>query len=251
MLRIALILALLAAIGSLVLSFMVTQPTVEELRTNLQTTSDTLKTTEGTLATTKSDFAKTKKDLDEKVKDLDATKASLETASTEAANLKKRSDKLDADLAKSTKERNEAQAELAQWQALAIKPDQVGQMRVDLKKASEERDALRDEKTIFLRNIARLQNELAVFVTPDTKVKLPDGLKGTVLEVGPQGDFVLLDIGEAQGVLARGELLVRRGDKLIGKVRIVKVDANRSIGNLLPGWKQGDLAVAKGDLVLY
>jgi len=90
-----------------------------------------------------------------------------------------------------------------------------------------------------------------VFVTPDTKVKLPDGLKGTVLEVGPQGDFVLLDIGEAQGVLARGELLVRRGDKLIGKVRIVKVDANRSIGNLLPGWKQGDLAVAKGDLVLY
>ena len=29
------------------------------------------------------------------------------------------------------------------------------------------------------------------------------------------------------------------------------VEANRSIANLLPGWKQGDVAVAAGDVVLY
>ncbi len=251
MLRIALILALLAAIGSLALSQLVTKPTVDDLRGNLERTEATLKTTEGTLATTKTELGKTKKDLDEKAKDLDATKQSLETVSTEAANLKKRSDKLDADLSKATSERNAAQATLAQWEVLGVTPGQVTQIRVDLKKATEDRTALQDEKTIFIRDIARLNNELAKYIEPDTKVKLPDGLKGTILEVGPQGDFVLLDIGEAQGVLTRGELLVRRGDKLVGKVRIVKVDANRSIGNLLPAWKQGDVAVAKGDQVLY
>jgi hypothetical protein len=29
------------------------------------------------------------------------------------------------------------------------------------------------------------------------------------------------------------------------------VEANRSIANLLPGWQQGDVAVAAGDAVLY
>jgi hypothetical protein len=45
--------------------------------------------------------------------------------------------------------------------------------------------------------------------------------------------------------------MVRRGDKLVGKVKIVSVEANRSVANVLPAWKQGDVAVAAGDLVLY
>ena len=45
--------------------------------------------------------------------------------------------------------------------------------------------------------------------------------------------------------------MVRKGDKLIGKARIVSVDKNRSIANLLPEWKQGDVAVAAGDKILY
>jgi hypothetical protein len=45
--------------------------------------------------------------------------------------------------------------------------------------------------------------------------------------------------------------MVRRGDKLVGKVKIVTVEANRSVANVLPTWKQGDVAVAAGDQVLY
>jgi uncharacterized protein YoxC len=251
MLRIALILALLAAVGSLALSFLVTKPTVEELRTNLATTQSTLDTTQKDLQTTKTDLTKTKKDLDEKAKDLDTTKTALETAAAEATNAKRNADRLSGDLAKTTKEKNDAQTELAKWDSLGLKPEQVAQMRVDLKKTSDEKEALAGEKTIFLRSIAVLKSKLLKYEEPDAKVKLPDGLKGNVLEVGPQQDFVLLDIGANQGVLELGEMLVRRGDKLVGKVRIVKVDANRSIANLLPAWRQGDVAVAKGDAVLY
>ncbi len=251
MLRVALILAVLAAIGSLVVSFLVTEPTVKDLRTNLASTTQSLEETRGTLTKTEGDLKKTKTELESKSKELDTTKVQLDEASVAAANNKKRADQLDANLAKTTKERNEAQAELAQWQALGVKPDQVVQLRADLKKTSEAKLALEDEKVIFLKRIGRLENRLAKYEAPDEKVKMPDGLKGNILAVGPLQDFVLLDIGENQGVKERGEFLVRRGSKLIGKVAVVSVEANRAIANVIPAWRQGDVRIAENDQVLY
>ena len=251
MLRVALILAVLAAIGSLVVSFLVTEPTVKDLRTNLASTTQSLEETRGTLSKTEGELKKSKGELEAKSKELDSTKVQLEEATVAAANNKKRADQLDANLAKTTKERNEAQAEVAQWQALGIKPDQVIQLRADLKKTTEAKVALEDEKTIFLKRIGRLENRLAKYEAPDEKVKMPDGLKGNILAVGPLQDFVLLDIGENQGVKERGEFLVRRGTKLIGKVSVVSVDSNRSIANVIPAWRQGDVRIAENDQVLY
>jgi len=251
MLRVALILAVLAAIGSLVVSFVFTEPTVKDLRTNLATTTQNLQETQTALDKTKSDLKKTSSDLEARSKELDTTKTQLEEATVAASNNKKRADQLDSNLAKTTKERNEAQAELAQWQALGVKPDQVIQIRADLKKTAEAKVALEDEKAIFLKRIGRLENRLAKYEAPDEKVKMPDGLKGSVLAVGPLQDFVLLDIGENQGVKERGEFLIRRGNKLIGKAAVVSVEANRAIANILPAWKQGDVRVAENDQVLY
>jgi len=58
----------------------------------------------------------------------------------------------------------------------------------------------------------------------------------------------VLDIGEDQGVLEDGELLVNRGGRLVAKIRIQSVQKDRSIGNLVAGWKLAD--VAEGDLVI-
>lgn len=251
MLRIALIIALLAAIGSLALTFLHTKPTVETLRGDLASTKTTLEETSGKLAQTSADLKKTAGELETRSKDLESTKTQLEETSTAAANNKRRADQLDATLAKTTKEKNDAQAELAQWQALGVKPDQVVQIRADLRKTLDEKNALAEEKTLFLKNIGFLKNRLAKYETPDQKVELPSGLKGSVIAVGPLQDFVLLDFGENQGALERGELMVRRGDKLVGKVSIVKVQSNRCIANILPQWKQGDVAIAEGDQVLY
>lgn len=251
MLRIALILALLAAIGSLTLAILVTKPTVQDLRVNLADTSQQLSDTQGTLETTKADLKKTSTDLASTASDLESTKTQLEEVSAIAATSKRRADNLEANLTKTTREKNEAQAELAQWDALGLKPDQITQMRADLKKTIEEKDALSEEKVLFLRSIAQLQARLLKYEEPDTKIALPSGLKGNVLAVGPQQDFVLLDIGANNGVLERGEMVIRRGDKLIGKVSIISVEPTRSIANILPDWRQGDVAVAEGDKVLY
>lgn len=251
MLRLGLILALLAGIGSLVVTFLVTKPKVEELTSNLASTTQQLNDTQQQLTeTTKREKAATAA-AEKAQQELASTKTELETKTQEASVQRTRADKLDTDLNKTIKEKNDAQAQLAQWDALGVKPEQVTQLRVDLRKTGEERDALRDEKELFLRKVAQLQTRLDKYEQPEKKVELPAGLKGNVLAVGPQQDFVLLDIGANNGVLERGEMLVRRGDKLVGKVRIVTVEATRSIGNLLPEWKQGDVLVAEKDVVLY
>lgn len=251
MLRLALILALLASIGGLAVSLLVTKPKVEQLTADLASTQDTLSQTEQQLAETQRKEKAATAAAEQAQLQLTETTAALETTTAEATRQKTRADKLDLDLNKAVSERNQAQAELAQWEALGVQPAQVSQLRADLREVTEERDALEDEKQVFLRSISQLNNRLLKYEAPDQKVKLPDGLRGNVLAVSPEQDFVLLDIGANQGVLERGELMVRRGDQLVGKVRVVTVEPNRSFANILGDWQPANVNVATGDAVLY
>jgi hypothetical protein len=79
--------------------------------------------------------------------------------------------------------------------------------------------------------------------------KLPDGLKGSIVQVDPKYEFVVLNIGENQGVKRRGEMLINRNGRLIGKVQIVSVLPDKSVANLMPAWKQDE--PFEGDEVLY
>ena len=78
-------------------------------------------------------------------------------------------------------------------------------------------------------------------------MKLPADLKGQVVVVDPKWDFVVLDIGDEQGVLQDGEMLVSRNGKLVAKVIVRTVEKDRSIANIVPGWKLGE--VFEGDQV--
>ena len=80
------------------------------------------------------------------------------------------------------------------------------------------------------------------------EVPLPAGLRGKVLAVDPKYDFVVLDIGGNQGVLEHGTMLVNRNGKLVGTVRITRVEPNRSVANVIAELKQSD--VMEGDQVI-
>ena len=250
MLRLALILALLVSIGGLVVSEFVTKPKVVELNDNLNSTKASL--TQATEAKGKAEAeAKAQKAMADKAsKELTETKAALETASTEAGQQRSRAERLQTDLTKTSKERNEAQQTLAAWNALGVQPEQITQLRIDLKAANEAKDALTEEKRIFLRNIENLQAALDRYQGRDKPVEMP-GLKGKIAAIDPQWKFVVLDVGQNQGAKERGIVMVRRGDKLVGKARIVSVEANRSIANLLPKWQQPGTEVQVNDVILY
>jgi hypothetical protein len=72
-------------------------------------------------------------------------------------------------------------------------------------------------------------------------VTLRADLHGKIIVVDPKWDFVVLNIGEDQGVKPEGELLVSREGKLVAKVIVRTVEKDRSIANLVPGWKLGDM----------
>jgi len=113
--------------------------------------------------------------------------------------------------------------------------------------AQTEIEAINEEKMVLQRAVNRLQTRLAKYEGPETDIKLRADLKGKILVVDPKWDFVVLNIGEDQGVLEDGELLVSRDGKLVAKVVVRSVEKDRSIANIVPGWQLGE--VIEGDEV--
>ncbi len=178
--------------------------------------------------------------LTETQQDLADTKSERDKALARAEAQSKRADELADKLAKAVSERDDAQNQLAAYKATDLTPDQVIKLNKTLKDAQTEIVAINGEKSVMLRTITRLTNELNKYIGPEQYVKLRADLHGKILEVDPKWDFVVLNIGEDQGALQDGELLVSREGKLVAKVIICRVEKDRCIANLVPGWKIGD-----------
>src|SRR5207245_10860873 len=98
------------------------------------------------------------------------------------------------------------------------------------------------------RTLNQTKSELDLLTGAKPTVELPPDLKGKVVAVDPKYEFVVLDIGLDDGVLARGEMLVNRSGKLVARVRILTAESHRSVANVLSDWKQGE--IMEGDVVL-
>jgi hypothetical protein len=129
-----------------------------------------------------------------------------------------------------------------------LTPDQIIKLSSSLKDAQNAIEVANEEKTVLTRTMGRLKNQLdALTGTGDHVVTLRADLKGKILVVDPKWDFVVLSIGEDQGVLQDGELLVSRDGKLVAKVVVRSIEKDRCIANIVPGWKLGE--VIEGDEV--
>jgi len=106
----------------------------------------------------------------------------------------------------------------------------------------------KEENRILDLELQKAKNKLAILLDDTYVVPLPPNLKGKVIVADPKWEFVVLDIGEDDGLLEQGELLVNRNGRLVAKVRVQSVQKGRAIANLVNGWKLGD--VAEGDLVI-
>lgn len=248
LIRISLIVAILAGLAVGVLNFVKVKEKITTLQTNLANETAARQTAE-----TQRD--ETKLELDKTVATLTETKATLETTTQErdkavadAAAATKRGDKLNDDLNKTRTERDEAQAELAAYNATGLKPEQIIAINRQYKGLQDELAAVQGENKVLGQRIERLKNELAIFKTPEYVVPLRADLRGKVLLTDPKWNFVVVDIGENQGVLEHGELLVNRNGKLVAKVRVRTVQKDRSVANVLPGWQLGE--VMEGDVVI-
>ena len=241
LLRISLIVAILAGLGAGVVSYLEVSDKIPALQKQRDDERQAKVDEIAAHGKTKTKLKQTEGELAQTQQELTDTKGERDKAVARADSQEKRADQLADKLTKTTKERDDAQNEVASYKASGLSPEQVITLNKSLKDARTEIEAINGEKVVLIRTITRLTNELAKYVGPDNVVRLRADLHGKIIVVDPKWDFVVLDIGEDQGVIPEGELLVSRSGKLVAKVIVRTVQKDRSIANLVPGWKLGEL----------
>jgi predicted transcriptional regulator len=248
LLRICLILTIVAGLGTAYLGFFPVKDiitTTREARDDFHKKWDDetalYKKTDKELKTTKAELATTTAKLTE-------TQSQLEAANTKNTELDKQNTDLTDKLTKMTARADLAEQTLEKWRQLPP-PEQIKSIISDLAKTKKERDAFVAENKLLMASRDDLQRQINNLVGSEEVVSLPTGLKGRVLAVDPKYDFVVLDIGDDQGVKERGEMMVNRQGKLIGKVRVSSVQKDRCVATIMPAWKRGE--IMEGDQVIY
>ncbi len=77
------------------------------------------------------------------------------------------------------------------------------------------------------------------------------GVTGTVLAYNPGWNFVVLSIGDKQGLKSGKEMVVTRDGQMVGKVRVRTVEPSTSIGDVIPNTVPKGQSVQPGDRVIY
>jgi hypothetical protein len=240
LLRISLILAIIAALAAAGLGYYEVSTQIPAL-TDQRDKEHTAKVeTQKELATTKTTLKKTQADLAQTQTELADTKTERDKAVARADAQSKRADELNVKLTQVAQDRDTAQNNLAAYTATGLTSDQVVALNKDLKNEQAENEAINAEKMVMLHTISRLTNQLNELISPENFVKLRADLHGKITTVDPKWDFVVLNIGEDQGAIPDGELLVSREGKLVAKVIIRSVQKNTCIANVVPGWKLGE-----------
>jgi molecular chaperone GrpE (heat shock protein) len=250
MLRVFLIVAILAGLGVIGVSHFMVRPHIEGIRAQREEQRE--RADKQTLRANKAEksLKETTAKLEETTKKLEETSNQLAAANKKIEEQTGHIAKLQGDLEQTSARLNTASQKLAQWDFLGLTPDQVKVMIDANKKMQATIVASEEEKKILARDLRTTKAKLQQYETGgEAVVELPPGTKGKIMVVDPKWNFVVLDIGQQQNLLPNGVLMVERGGKLIGKVKVVSVEQNRSIANIMPGWKLGE--IMEGDQVLY
>ena len=249
LLRICLVIAILAGAGVIALSHLKVRPHVQEIIDAREKNAKDRDTEKGLKTKALAELKATKKDLEETKATLSETQTQLASTKSQAEAEHKHNVSLTADLVKVRADFTESQQKLARWDAVRMDPSQVQDLIASEKNLKLANQALDEEKKFFAEKYKKTQAELDSIRNPDEDPIMRAGLRGKVLIVDPKWNFVVLDVGEKAGAVKNGVLMVSRNTKLVAKVRIMTLENDRCIANIMPGWSLGE--VMEGDQVLY
>src|SRR6185437_3720152 len=248
LIRISLIVAIIAGLAVGALNFTKIKTTIATTRAERDDYHHKLDDTTAKLHKTTTDLTKATNELAQVKVELTNTKKERDTAVAAVTDLKKQIASLQSNLDKDDKDLNDAKIELDKYHSAFKTPQEALSASKDVKAMEDRVAAIEDEKKILQRQNTRLQARLDIYEHPDRPVPLPANLVGKILVADPKWDFVVLNVGEDQGAVERGEMLVNRDGKLVAKIKITSVQKDRCIANVMPGWKLGE--VLEGDQVI-
>src|SRR5437879_9931737 len=206
-------------------------------RTDLKAETASRKEAETALLEAQSNYIELSERLKQTQDELDVVVEERQTAVSAANTLKVRLVQSAAESANVTRERDEALQELSRYRFAGLEPKEIAKAALYIRELESSLTKLQTENQALHRRIAAFQ----MVSIPPGGPPLPPDLKAQVVAYDPKWRFLVLDIGESQGVVPQAELLVAREGKLVAKVKVARVEENRCIANHLPNWKLSEV----------
>ena len=186
---------------------------------------------------TKTDLENTRQDLENTRAELESTKAQLEDARTQIVQLNETIRAKDQEL----EEKSNVIAGLEDEKASLTA--QVADLNAQIAGLQDQLAQLEEDKSVLEVQLEKCDKELHKEIT------MKPGTTGTIVYANKDWNFVVIDIGSNDGVQATAEMIVHRGDDMVGKIKISAVRDNVSIAEVLPDYQKA--TVKEGDHVLF
>lgn len=230
----------------------------------LDAVHQTLADTESGLQTAKQDLTKAQQELKSSKDSLATTTAEKDQAVSQADTLKTELDKTKADLTAvntqlGTKdsEISRLTAEIQEKQARIASLESNTSVAAPAAPSAEDQAKLQEQETLItkltgdLDSARRQLEELRTREQNRMTQKMRNGLEGRVLAVNQAWNFVVLNLGDRNGVVSNAEMLVKRGGQFIGKIRVTSVEPSTSIADIVGNSVPRGLVIQPGDNVIY
>ena len=123
-----------------------------------------------------------------------------------------------------------------------------------LEEAQTQRDELVAVKNGLESQLKTAQAQLASAqkqIENEKTMASMNGLRGRVLAVDRNWNFVVVDLGNRNGVVNNATLIVQRGASLVGRIRITTVEPSQSIADIIPNTVPEGISVQPGDTVVF
>jgi len=183
----------------------------------------------------------------------------LATKTKEAQDLKTQADEAKVLVDTKTKEVADLTEKLvkmgsAPQPGVVVEDPRIAQLTADLQKAQAEAAEAKQVSDSLNSRIKDTESKLAA---AEQKEKLRSsgmvraGLQGRILAVNPGWNFVVLSVGDKQGVIVNAPLLVVRNNEPIARLRITSVEPSTSIADVIPGTVRRGVSVQPGDSVIF
>jgi len=250
--------ALALMLATAALSFLA-KGNIDKLQSSLKGTKSELAAEQGKLRTSQTELKKTVEERDTASAKAEEAAKEVAAKTTQLTDLAMQVTESKTVLESKTKEVEDLTKRLAD--AMGSKPvgipgedPRVAELTTQLQKAQAE---LAEAKQVSESIASRVKDTEAKLSAAEQKEKLRlaggvrSGLQGRILAVNAGWNFVVLSVGDKQGVLVNAPLLVVRGSEPIARLRITSVEPSTSIADVIPGSVRKGVTVQPGDTVIF
>lgn len=167
--------------------------------------------------------------------DLDRTRATLQSTQNDLAQARRQIDQLNTE--KSSLERQVENLNVE----LTDRNDRIASLEIDI-------EARTQELRRATERIMRLEAQVAGRTADQGRWI---GVPGTILEVDTRWQYVVIDLGEVDGLELFLRAIVHRGDELIGEIAVIRVENTVAIAEIKTETVPEGVNIQPGDQIFF